>query len=57
MFPSVPTELFRPVIFEAETIAWPKVTGAVVKVTVCVAGKLRIEVDPVITAVPKVTGA
>jgi hypothetical protein len=28
-----------------------------VKVTVCVDGKLRIEVDPVMTAVPKVTGA
>jgi hypothetical protein len=32
-----------------------KVTDACVKVTVCVAGKLRIEAEPVITAVPKVT--
>ena len=46
MFPSVPTELFRPVIFEAETIAWPNVTA-------CEAGKLRIETLPVVA--PKVT--
>ena len=33
----------------------PKVTGASENVTVCVAGKFRIEVEPVITAVPNVT--
>ena len=39
----MPTELFRPVIFEAETIAWPKVTA-------CEAGKF-----PIVTELPIVT--
>jgi hypothetical protein len=48
----VPIMLVDPVM-----TAVPKVTDACVKVTVCVAGKLRIEVEPVTTAVPKVTDA
>jgi len=40
---SVPTELLRPAIFEAETIAWPKVTA-------CVAGRFEIEITLPLTA-------
>jgi hypothetical protein len=40
---------------EPVTTAVPKVTGAVVKVTVCDAGKFKIEVEPVIVAVENVT--